>query len=130
MKRRRKQHVVDQRGNQAIYHREMRGVDEIHQARCNEAIDDSPVVPPKHRLFDGGGDDTYDVIGNPAAQGGEHHQARCSEAFEDSPVFPPKHRLLAGSPTTCGGGNRAEEEEPHYAIPKGSRAAQPMTRSK
>ena len=42
----------------------------------------------------------------------------------------PKNRFLAGSPTICGGGSHAEEEEPRYAIPKGSRAAQPMTRSK
>ena len=114
MKRRRKQHIFDQRGNHAIYHREIHGVNEIHQVRCNEAIDDSPVVPLKHRLFDVGGDDTYDVIGNPAAQGGDHHQARCNEAYE---MFPPKHRLLAGSPTTCEGGNHAEEEEPRYARP-------------
>ena len=119
MKRRRKQHIFDQRGNQAIYHREMCGVNEIHQVRCNEAIDDFTVVPLKHRLFDGSSDDTYDVIGNPAAQSGEHHQAQCNEAYE---MFPPKHRLLAGSPTTCGGGNRAEDEEPRYAIPNDSRS--------
>ena len=83
-----------------MYHRQNHGANEFHQVRCYEGYESS-AVSSKLQLFpDDSSEHMYDVIGNPAAH------ANDSDSEKEGP------------------------SDPHYAVPSGIRAPQPMIRRK
>ena len=77
VRRRHKQpHPIGHRGDQAWYHREVRGACEGLQVLHNERCEDSPALPPRrnHCGVDADQGEYAVILDNPAAIGGDNRE--------------------------------------------------------